>query len=124
MYKRIALVESIIEKQDIIDELIDRYTTPPKHVINIIDVAYAKNMASKLGISEITERKKNVVILYEPETAIKFRDITDALDVLRYKYSVRTTTCLKIQVETTKKGETLLAFITKLLETALEKNST
>ncbi|HPB16187.1 MAG: transcription-repair coupling factor [Clostridia bacterium] len=120
MYKRIALVGSAKEKEDIIDELIDRYNEPPVHVVNIIDVAYAKNLASKLGISDITQIKKGLVITYEQDSAVRFRELTDILDKERQKYMVKMQQDLRIRVDTHKKGEEMLAYITKILERALE----
>ncbi len=120
MYKRISLVESVAERQDIIDEMIDRYGEPPAHVVNIIDVAYSKNLASKLGISEISQTKKGFVITYEQDSAIRFREVTDILDKEHNKYIVKMTDILRIRVDTNKKREDMLAFITKILEKALE----
>ena len=119
MYKRIALVESVAEKQDIVDELIDRYSDPPDNVLNIIDVAYAKNLASKSGISEIKQNKKGFDIIYEQKEAFRFGDVITVLDVLKCRYSVKTYDFLRIRVETNKKHEALLEFIIKLMENVL-----
>ncbi|OQB52901.1 MAG: Transcription-repair-coupling factor [Firmicutes bacterium ADurb.Bin146] len=119
MYKRIALVASLSEKSDIIDEMIDRYGEPPLHVVNIIDVAYAKNLASKLGVAEITQIKKGIIITYEQHESAHFRNLTDVLDKGHHKYMVKMTDTLKIRVDTNEKGENMLTFLTKILEKAL-----
>lgn len=120
MYKRISLVESESEKQDIIDELIDRYSDPPAHVINIIDVAYAKNMASKIGIREISGSRKGFRIIFEPQYVDRLTGIVKALDGMKQKYTVKAGEDLKISVETQIKGAHMLNLIIKLLERALE----
>ncbi len=120
MYKRIATVATVTEKEDIIDELTDRYNKPPGYVINIINVAYAKNLASRLGISEIVQTNKGFVMIYEKEHAIHFRKITDVLDKERIKYTVKAQEDLQIRVNTDKKSEELLDFITKTLKRAVE----
>ena len=112
-------MESVAEKQDIVDELIDRYSDPPDNVLNIIDVAYAKNLASKSGISEIKQNKKGFDIIYEQKEAFRFGDVITVLDVLKCRYSVKTYDFLRIRVETNKKHEALLEFIIKLMENVL-----
>lgn len=41
---------------DLMDELIDRYGDPPKAIQGLVTVALVRNMASNLGITEITQR--------------------------------------------------------------------
>ena len=56
IYKKVAAVESLQDKSDLIDELIDRYGEPPRSVDGLIEAALLRNTASKLGISEIKQR--------------------------------------------------------------------
>jgi transcription-repair coupling factor (superfamily II helicase) len=42
------------EKSDMVDELIDRYGEPPKAVSNLVEVSYFRNLASNLGIYNVT----------------------------------------------------------------------
>ena len=44
------------DKEDLIDELIDRYGDPPEAVIGLIEVSLLRNKASHLGISEISQK--------------------------------------------------------------------
>ena len=68
-YRRIAAIMNGEDSEDVIDELIDRYGEPPKSVVGLIDVAMLRNLASKLGIKEITQRKDNIVF-YIRETQV------------------------------------------------------
>jgi len=56
VYKKIMSVENEDDKSDLIDELIDRYGDVPESVTGLIDISLLRNMASSLGISEITQR--------------------------------------------------------------------
>ena len=56
LYRRIALIRSEEEADDVTDELIDRYGDPPRTVNNLIAVALLRADAAKLGISEITQK--------------------------------------------------------------------
>jgi transcription-repair coupling factor (superfamily II helicase) len=83
-------------------------------------VAYAKNLACRLGISEIVQTNKGFVMIYEKEHAMQFNEVTDILDKEHNKYKVKAQEDLQIRVDTDKKNEELLDFITKILEKAVE----
>ncbi len=68
-YRKIAAIMSEEDSEDVLDELIDRYGEPPRSVVGLVDVAMLRNLASKLGIREITQRKDNIVF-YIRETQI------------------------------------------------------
>lgn len=60
-YRKIALIMTSDDAEDVTDELIDRYGEPPKSVMGLIDVALLRNSASRLGIKEIVQRKDNII---------------------------------------------------------------
>ncbi len=55
-YRKIAQISAVADSEDVIDELIDRFGEPPKSVTGLIDVALLRNMASKNGIKEISQK--------------------------------------------------------------------
>lgn len=75
VYKQIAAVADADGASDITDELIDRFGTIPKSVLNLIDIALIKADASGLGIEEISENGRGLVFTFAkgtlaPETAM------------------------------------------------------
>ena len=56
IYKKIAGIQTREDALDVTDELIDRYGEPPVSVKGLIDVAMLRNLASSLGIREITQK--------------------------------------------------------------------
>lgn len=75
VYKQIAAVSDADGASDITDELIDRFGTIPKSVLNLIDIALIKAEASGLGIEEIRENGRGLVFTFAkgtlaPETAM------------------------------------------------------
>ncbi len=56
IYRRIASIASREDKEDIIDELLDRYGEPPAEVNALIDIALLRVDASKCGICDISQR--------------------------------------------------------------------
>ena len=55
IYRRISDIRSEEDASDVIDELIDRFGTPPESVKGLIDVALIRNTAASLGIYEIKQ---------------------------------------------------------------------
>ncbi len=55
MYKRISGIESEDDLSEVISELIDRFSEPPKCVINLMNIALIGKYASRCGISEIAQ---------------------------------------------------------------------
>ncbi len=67
VYKRIAAVQSQEDKENTIDELIDRFGQPPQSVINLIDISLIRCCASACGISDVTEREGRVFLRFAAE---------------------------------------------------------
>ena len=65
IYKKIASVQNDEDVLDITDELIDRFGDPPESVKGLVDVALLRNTASNLGIREISQREKAIMIYPE-----------------------------------------------------------
>ncbi|MBR4225080.1 MAG: transcription-repair coupling factor, partial [Oscillospiraceae bacterium] len=59
-YRRIAGICTAEESSDLIDELIDRYGDPPKAILGLINVSLIRNMASKAGVTEISQREDRI----------------------------------------------------------------
>ena len=53
IYKRISVIETISEKEDMIEELTDRFGKLPKAVMNLLDIAYLRSLAKESYITEI-----------------------------------------------------------------------
>ena len=65
LYKRMANIETPEDKDDILDELIDRYGDMPKATINLLNIALVRAAAMKCGISSIVEDASEVKIYPE-----------------------------------------------------------
>ncbi len=62
LYKRIAMIETPEDKDDIFDELIDRYGDVPKQTQNLLMVALVRAAAMRCGIVTIIEEMSEVRI--------------------------------------------------------------
>ncbi|MDD5939138.1 MAG: transcription-repair coupling factor [Clostridiales bacterium] len=61
LYRRIAMIRSEEDADDLTDELIDRYGDPPRQVNNLITVALLRADAARQGISELTQKGNNLL---------------------------------------------------------------
>ena len=57
LYRRIALIRTEEEADDLTDELIDRFGEPPPGVNALIHVALLRGEAGKAGITDITQKQ-------------------------------------------------------------------
>ncbi len=69
-YRKIASIITEEDSRDVIDELIDRFGDPPKSVLGLINIALTRNTASRLKITEISQRGENVLFFIQhPEVS-------------------------------------------------------
>lgn len=80
VYKKIAAIENDGDYNYVKEELEDRYSSIPKPVANLMDIAYIKSKAKMLDIEEVRERNGEIVFEFQS------RDRTDKglfVDVLK-----------------------------------------
>ena len=56
IYRRIALIRSEEEADDLMDELIDRFGDPPPGVTALIQVALLRGEAGRAGVTDIAQK--------------------------------------------------------------------
>jgi transcription-repair coupling factor (superfamily II helicase) len=69
-YKRIAGIGGEAERDEVTQELTDRFGAPPPAVRNLLDYALLKGLAEGLLISSIERRANEVAIKFHPETPL------------------------------------------------------
>ncbi len=60
LYKRIAGIENKEEKEEMLEELIDRFGDPPKSVENLLTLAEYKSIAHKYYFTEVAQKGEEV----------------------------------------------------------------
>lgn len=63
LYRRIALIRTEADADDVLDELIDRFGEPPGSVTALIQVALLRGEAGEAGITDISQ--KNGLLRFE-----------------------------------------------------------
>lgn len=70
IYKRIAGIENIKERDDMKDELLDRFGAIPKSVDNLLRIALIRESAHSLFITEIKGKNGRITFTYRPDANV------------------------------------------------------
>ncbi len=62
IYKKVALIKTKEDYDDLLDELVDRFGEPPREVIDLLNVSLLRNLAIKNNIKEIAQKKDGIYI--------------------------------------------------------------
>ena len=79
MYKKIASIHDRDSRDDLIEELIDRFGDPNRPVMNLIDVAQLKASCARLGIDYVTNRGDELIMRFAMSANIDLLPILAAL---------------------------------------------
>lgn len=63
IYRRIALIRTEEEADDLLDEIIDRYGDPPPGVSALIQIALLRGEAGSAGITDIAQKQGNITFV-------------------------------------------------------------
>lgn len=69
-YKKIADIAHAADVQRVIDELRDRYGTPPEEIFQLAEFSLVKSMANELGIETLEKRGQNLQMKFHPLTRV------------------------------------------------------
>ncbi|MBR1586089.1 MAG: transcription-repair coupling factor [Clostridia bacterium] len=66
VYKRIALIKTRQEREDVIEELIDRFGDVPDTVMNLIEIAHLRGICGRLGVSRVSYLSNALIFKLSP----------------------------------------------------------
>jgi len=121
MYKAIAAIETEEDILDIKDELIDRYGDIPPETIQLIEIAYIKNLASQLGFSSIKQKDDAVLLNFAEQSRLPLEKIGELISRWKGKllFSAGKQPYLSLRTKDMKPGEVIENI--KILLQALQK---
>ena len=79
IYKRIAGIESVKERDDMKDELLDRFGEIPKSVDNLLRIALIRVTAHELYMTEIKGKNERITFTFRPDAAVNPAKIPDLM---------------------------------------------
>ncbi|MCL1988414.1 MAG: transcription-repair coupling factor [Firmicutes bacterium] len=76
IYKKIAMIKSQSDSNDVQEEIEDRFGDLPKTVQNLLDVALLKEKANKLGITAISEKGNQLILTFKHNAPVDADKLT------------------------------------------------
>lgn len=120
-YKKIAVVASPEESQDLIDEFIDRYGDPPKAIIGLVRVSLMRNTAARLGITEISQRN-GALLFYTASADMSQIKALSAGFRGRVLFNNLAKSYISVKLLPAQKPEVLIEEVLKIMTDSQEKN--
>ncbi len=114
LYRKIALIRTDADADDITDELIDRYGDPPRQVNDLIAVALLRSQCAQNGITELNQRGNNLVFALK---SFDLQRVSELCGMERWKgrvlFSAGEKPALTLRL---KRGEDPLKFARRMVE--------
>ncbi len=83
IYKKIGALENDEDRDDLIEELIDRYGTPNTSILNLLEVSLLKAKAHRLYITEIKQLQNELRLTFDSRAKIR----NEGIPILISKYA-------------------------------------
>ena len=90
IYKRIAAIENEEEKEDMIEELTDRFGDLPKKVEKLLTAASLKAFAHSIYVTAVEQKGEKYVFTMYEKAKIDTRKIPELLERFKGELSIRT----------------------------------
>ena len=118
LYKRISGIESAQQREELLEELTDRYGQPPAPVLFLLDIAYMRALAARAGIDRIKQRDDALIMFFVPGLSVDFAAVTAAIGAFPKRAALSAGGALALLIKT--KGLSDAAML-RLACTVLEK---
>ena len=123
IYKRIALIRNRVDREDVLEELIDRFGDPPQEVVNLVDIAHLRALCTRLGVNRVTAAASSLVFRlapdYMPDINRLYRALEESGDK-RLIFSASKEAALVFQ-DRKKENEQMVKDAVPVLEKVIEK---
>ncbi|NEU05683.1 transcription-repair coupling factor [Clostridium senegalense] len=125
VYKKIASIDSYDYMMELQEEIEDRFSDIPPTVYNLMNIAYLKFLAKEVGIIEIKEVKKEVVLTFENKKYLTQNILNGILDkyIKKINFKIGETPGMSYKIIEDKKEKLLdnLIELVKFMQSLNEK---
>lgn len=123
LYQRMVMIKDEDAMGEMLDELVDRFGTPPQEVEKLFQIIRIKWLASSLKIQQIQQIKQSVILHFASDPGLGGEQLMAIASSCSYPLSFGTTASgnleCKVRLRTTEQTETLLS-VTRVLKTFYE----
>ena len=92
VYKKIAQIDSEDSRNDLIEELIDRFGDPTRPVMNLIDIAHLKGLSSRIGVENISLKQGKLAFRFAAAAQIDPMKLLKLLEKYKRRMTLAATT--------------------------------
>lgn len=79
IYKKISLIRTRDDYYAVWEEIEDRYGTLPAAVVTLLEVAWLRGAAHRIGITQITQKNKSLVAIFKPDASVDPQKIAETV---------------------------------------------
>lgn len=118
MYKKIASINDNYDREEVIDELLDRFGEIPKETLNLIDIALIKALAEKAGVTRIHQEQKKLVFSFSGSNGLNPEKIAKVVGDYGLNILVHAGLhpFIKLNIQSNNKLNEANVFLTKLIQ--------
>ena len=122
VYKRIASIRTAEQRDDIEDELIDRFGDEPQCVANLVAVAYLKAMCMRLGIERVIQTDGRIDMRFAANAQVDGEKLFKALQGFDKRLTLNAAPPVTLSMrDRTMAREDMLHLTTKVMERLLAR---
>ncbi len=121
VYKRIASITTAEQRDDVEEELVDRFGDEPQPVANLVAVAYLKSICTRLGIERVHQTDGRIDMKFSPKTQIDGQKLFNAMHKFDPRLTFANMPPMLIMRDRTKAREEMLHLTLRVMERLLER---
>ncbi len=122
VYKRIASITTAAQRDDVEEELVDRFGDEPLCVANLVAVAYLKAMCAKLGIDRVNQADGRIDMRFAVNAQVDGQKLFKALTGFDKRLTLNAAPPVTLTLkDTTLNREDLLMLCVKVMERLLAR---
>ncbi len=88
IYKHISLIETVDDRIELTDELIDRFGDLPRPVENLMDISMIHNRAGRLGINCVVKQRGELIFVFEEKNGLTAEMVSKLIDCYDLRLTV------------------------------------
>jgi transcription-repair coupling factor (superfamily II helicase) len=99
LYQRMLAIADEEELSDILDELVDRFGTPPEEVENLVQIVRLKIRAKELRVEQIVQQRQSIFLRFASDPALTGEQLMEVAAKFPYPLSFAATEQNKLELK-------------------------
>lgn len=99
VYKRLAVVCNRQDEQDLLDELIDRFGSPPADLLAMLRVATIRGICRKHGIKTLVAKGREIMLMFAENSSIDGAQVMQLIEMYQKQIRVHQESNLRIVIK-------------------------